>query len=177
LFFMERLQHLMRTRGLGHEEVQVVTGGGAERVVAISVEDLIEWAHEWGRGKGTPVFEAIAEAYKRAKKIVEAEWSGADDRLPRQAQDTVLRDPAEVQLRQELDRLDEGLRVALGSGQPRKAMEAIASIQPTVARFFDEVRVVVPDRSLKIARLSLLSDLRDTVAHFGDPSYLTAAPE
>ncbi len=177
LFFMERLQYLMRARGLGYEEVNVVTSGGVDRALTINVEDLIDWAHEWGRGKGTPVYQAVAEAYKRAKKIVEAEWSSVDKRLQNNEQKTILRDPAELQLRSDIDQLNQRLLTALSARQPAKAMEAIALIQPIVARFFEEVRVVVPDHDLKVARLSLLSDLRDTVAHFGDPSYLTAAPE
>jgi len=177
LFLMERLQHLMRVRGLGYEEVQVVTGAGVDRVMNISVEDLIEWAEEWRRVKGTPVFEAAAEAYKRAKRIVEREWDSLDVRLSREEQGEALTEPAELALRQHLDRVTADIRTALGGRQPRKAIEAVASIQPAVARFFDEVRVVVPGGSLKVARLSLLADFKDAVARFGDPSYLSAQQE
>ena len=170
LFLMDRLQHLMQTRGAGYEEVQTVTGGGVDRVVEISPVDLIEWASEWKRVVGTPLFESAAEAHKRAKKIVEAEWNPIDPRLSRQEQAGVLVEPAERDLRSKLDVVDTAIQQALDSKQPRKAIEAIASIQPAIARFFDEVRVVVPDPRLKSARLSLLMDFRDAVSRFGDPS-------
>ena len=52
-----------------------------------------------------------------------------------------------------------GLRSAFAA-----ALEAIASVQPDVDRFFNEVRVVVPDEKLKNTRLSLLADFRDAVS-------------
>jgi glycyl-tRNA synthetase beta chain len=169
LFLMDRLQHLMQTRGAGYEEVQTVTGGGTDRVVEVSPIDLIEWASEWKRVVGTPLFESAAEAHKRARKIVEAEWNSSDERMSRRDQADVLTEPAERDLRSKLDVVDAAIQQALDSRQPRKAIEAIASIQPAIGRFFDEVRVVVPDPRLKNARLSLLMDFRDAVSRFGDP--------
>ena len=169
LFLMDRLQHLMQARGSGFEEVQIVTGGGVDRVAEISPVDLMEWAAEWKRVVGTPVFEAAAEAHKRANKIVQAEWDSSDGRTARDDQSRILTEPAEVELRERLDRVDAEIQQALGSRRPRKAVEAIASIQPAIKRFFDEVRVVVPEPKLKNARLSLLMDFRDAVSRFGDP--------
>jgi glycyl-tRNA synthetase beta chain len=168
-FLMDRLQHLMQTRGAGYEEVQIVTGGGIDRVAEISPVDLIEWAAEWKRVVGTPVFASAAEAHKRAKKIVEAEWDAIDGRMARDQQAGVLSEPAEVDLRKNLDRVDAEIKDALLSRQPRRAIEAIASIQPAIGRFFDEVRVVVPEQDLKNARLSLLMDFSEAVSRFGDP--------
>jgi glycyl-tRNA synthetase beta chain len=172
LFLMERLQHLMRARGLGYEEVQVVTGGGIDRVADISPVDLIEWAQEWKRVVGTAVFDAAAEAYKRATKIVETEWDPLSGPMVRDQQKQILNEPAERALREALDRIGIEIDSALKARQPRKAIEAIASIQPAITRFFDEVRVVVPDRDLKSARLSLLADFTHAVSRFGDPSVL-----
>src|SRR5215467_913498 len=170
LFLMERLQHLMEARGAGYEEIQTVTGGGTDRVAEISPVDLIEWAAEWKRVVGTPLFESAAEAHKRARKIVEAEWDSLNGRLSRDQQGKALTEPAELELRKQIDRVGVEIQQALDARQPRKAIEAIASIQPVIGRFFDEVRVVVPDEGLKKARLSLLLDFRDAVSRFGDPS-------
>jgi glycyl-tRNA synthetase beta chain len=172
LFLMERLQHIMRARGLGYQEVQVVTGGGIDRVATINALDLHEWAQEWKRVVGTPVLDAAAEAFRRAKKIVEVEWDPVDVRMSRSGQADILREPSELALREELDVMSAEVDAALKSRQPRKAIEAIASIQPAITKFFDDVRVVVPDETLKNARLALLMDFRDVVARFGDPSVL-----
>jgi glycyl-tRNA synthetase beta chain len=170
LFLMDRLQHLMQTRGAGYEEVQTVTGGGIDRVAEISPVDLIEWAAEWKRVVGTPVFESAAEAHKRAKRIVAAERASMLERQGRDQQAVTLSEPAEIALRENLDRVDAEISQALANRQPRKAVEAIASIQPIISRFFEEVRVVVPDAQLKNARLSLLLDFDEAVSRFGDPS-------
>jgi glycyl-tRNA synthetase beta chain len=130
----------------------------------------MEWAAEWKRYVGTPVFESAAEAHKRAKKIVEAEWEASEARVTRDQQEQLLVEPAERDLRRHLDRVAEEIRRSLDSRQPKKAIEAIASIQPVIGRFFDDVRVVVPDARLKNARLSLLMDFHDAVSRFGDPS-------
>jgi glycyl-tRNA synthetase beta chain len=175
-FLMERLQHLMRARDLGYEEVQVVTGGGVERVATISPVDLIEWAREWRRVVGTEVFNAAAEAYKRATRIVQDEWASVDTTLLDRSRPDALHEPAELALREELARVDAEIEQALRMRQPRRAIEAIASIQPSITRFFDEVRVVVADETLKGARLSLLKNFRDAVSRFGDPSVLAHRP-
>jgi glycyl-tRNA synthetase beta chain len=174
LFMMERLQHVMRTRGLAYEEVQVVTGGGTERVFEINITDLIEWAEQWKGVVGTAAFESAAEAYKRASRIVEAEWNSVEGGMSQSEQREALQEPAELKLRQDLDRVSAQIEQALVGRQPRKAVEAIASIQPTITRFFDEVRVVVPDQTLKRARLALLREFRDAVSRFGDPSVLAS---
>jgi len=94
--------------------------------------------------------------------------------MTRDEQAAALSEPAEVELRKSLDRVDADIQTALTSRQPRKAIEAIASIQPAIGRFFDEVRVVVPQPELKKARLSLLMDFSDAVSRFGDPSVFAA---
>ncbi len=170
LFLMERLQHLMQARGYAFEEIQTVTGGGIDRVATISPVDLMEWAAVWKREVGTPLFDAAAEAHKRAKKIVEAEWGSALTGFSKADQAELLAEPAELELRRALDRVDAEITKALEARQPRKAFEAIASIQPAIKKFFDEVRVVVPDEKLKNARLSLLKDFSEAVSRFGDPS-------
>jgi glycyl-tRNA synthetase beta chain len=170
LFLMERLQHLMQARGFGYQEVQAATGGGIDRIAEVSPVDLIERAAAWKRAVGKPIYESAAEAHKRAKKIVDAEWDPIDGRMDRDAQLGALAAPAEVELRTQLDRIAAEITDAASSRQPDRAIEAIASIQPAIARFFDEVRVVVPEKTLKNARLSLLMDFTDTVLRFADPT-------
>jgi glycyl-tRNA synthetase beta subunit len=45
-------------------------------------------------------------------------------------------------------------------------------LQPQVARFFSEVRVMVDDSAVREARLSLLKELRDRIHEVGDISVL-----
>ncbi|HWF85244.1 MAG TPA: glycine--tRNA ligase subunit beta [Vicinamibacterales bacterium] len=169
LFLMERLRHLMQARGLGYEEIQVVTGDVA-RIEDVNVAGLYDLAVEWRRIVGTAVFASAAEAHKRATKILEREWDGVDAWMSRDRQERVLQEPAETALRSALDRVAADIQSALHSGDSRRAIEAMASIQPHIAHFFEQVRVVVPDQNLKIARLSLLHDFTNAVSPLGDPS-------
>jgi glycyl-tRNA synthetase beta chain len=102
---------------------------------------------------------------------VEQEWDSIDPSL---ISSELLKEPAEVALLEDLDRMSAVMSAALRAGKPRQAIDAIASIQPTVAKFFDQVRVVVPDPGLKAARLNLLKRFSDTVSRFGDLSVLAS---
>ena len=64
---MERVQHLMRSRGMGYEEVLFATRGD-EKVYDTSLIDLIGTAAASKRAVGTPAFLAAAEAHKRCKE-------------------------------------------------------------------------------------------------------------
>ena len=167
---MDRLRHLMQTRGLAYEEIQILTGD-ASRIEEISASDLFEWTSELKRVVGSPVLASAADAHKRATRIVEQEWDSIDPSL---ISPELLKEPAEVALREDLERMSAAMSAALRAGKPRQAIDAIASIQPTVAKFFDEVRVVVPDPGLKAARLDLLKRFSDTVSRFGDLSVLAS---
>jgi glycyl-tRNA synthetase beta chain len=117
------------------------------------------------------VFAAVAEAYKRARNIVEQ--SGvlpSDLRSPASA--GRLSEPAEVALRSALDRVGAEIDQSLSARKPGKALAAIATIRPELERFFTDVRVMVDDPELKHARLALLHDLSSRISEIGDISYV-----
>lgn len=167
-FFMERLRHLMELRGLEHEEIQAETGK-VSVLEHVSPTDLLERAEELVQARTTPVFAAVAEAHKRAKNIVGQAWGSKAECPWRHLEDRLV-EPAELALRKALDRVGEDIRSALVARQPRKALTAIASIEPELARFFSEVRVMVDDEDLQEARLSLLAELRTRIDEYGDIS-------
>jgi glycyl-tRNA synthetase beta chain len=171
IFLMDRLRHLMEKRGLDYQEIQVATGL-IERVQTANMADLFERARESKKLVGTEVLAKAAEAFTRAKKIVSQEWGNGD--RERVGESAGLQEPAEIALRSALDRMRSEVRTALGARQPARALQAIASVQPDVDKFFNEVRVVVPDERLKNARLSLLAEFRDAVNEFGDLTVLAA---
>jgi glycyl-tRNA synthetase beta chain len=168
IFFMERLRHLMQARGLGYEEIQAETGR-VDLIDSVSPTDLLERARELARVRQTPVFASVAEAYKRAKNIVEQAWGGKDEHPWRYNADRLF-EPAETALRTAIDRVGDDIRTALRTRQPNKALSAIASIEPELGRFFNDVRVMVEDAGLQDARLTLLAELRDRISEYGDIS-------
>jgi glycyl-tRNA synthetase beta chain len=167
VFFMERLRHLMEVRGLQYEEISAATTR-VSRIRDVNPLDLLERAREIGAMRSSAVFAAVAEAYKRAKNIVDQsglspDWGRNADRLS---------EPAEMALRDALSRIGDTIRRALDDRQPRQALVAVASIEPQLARFFNEVRVMVPEADLQEARLSLLGEIRDRIAEIGDISFV-----
>jgi len=173
-FMMDRLRHLMSVRGLQYEEVQAVTGR-VSRIDTISPADLMDRAREIARVRTKPVFASVAEAFKRANNIVEQAWGAVGPEVWRRDADR-LNDPAEKALRTALDRVGSDIGTALAARQPGKALAAVASIQPELTKFFDDVRVMVDDASLQSARLALLAELRDRISEIGDLSVLAPKP-
>jgi glycyl-tRNA synthetase beta chain len=175
-FFMERLRHLMQARGLEFEEIQAIIGR-AKVIDSVSPSDLIDRARHLARGRKTPAFASVAEAYKRANNIVESAWGAVETRERWQRQAGQLKEPAEIQLQSATERMGTEVTAALQSREPARALAAIASIQPHLARFFDEVRVMVDDPSVQEARLALLAEVRDRISEFGDISGLAPKTE
>jgi glycyl-tRNA synthetase beta chain len=170
-FFMDRLRHLMQVRGLRSEEIQAVTTR-VSFIDSVSGADLVERTRELARVRTTPAFASVAEAFKRANNIVEAAWgSGAAiERWGSHA--TRLHEPAELALKVALQKMGAEIASGLNARQPNRAVMAVASIQPELARFFEQVRVMVDDQQLQEARLALLAELRDRMAEIGDISVL-----
>ena len=164
-FFAERLRHLMQTRGLQFEEIQAVTVL-PEKLESVSPADLVDRAVEIGRARSTPQFGAVAEAYKRARNIVDTALGAAPVERGRHA--GRLTEAAEVELAAGLARMGSEIDDAIAQRQPARALAAIGSIQPQLARFFDEVRVMVDDPELREARLVLLAEVRERIAAFAD---------
>ncbi len=169
-FFMERLRHLMQVRGLEYDEIAAATAQ-LDRIERISPADLLDRAREVATMRDSSVFASVAEAYKRAKNIVEQSGTRSSA-LPWGLNRERLSEPAEVALRNTLDRVGGEIRQSLDARKPQAALEAVASIEPALARFFNDVRVIVPDAGLQDARLALLAELRDRVSEIADISYV-----
>jgi glycyl-tRNA synthetase beta chain len=167
VFFVERLRHLMQARGLQYEEISAATAQ-VNRIRDISPLDLVDRAREIGAMRTSAVFASVAEAYKRAKNIVEQ----SGERPAWAANAHLLTEPAETALRQAVDKVGDEIRRALDGRRPRHALTAVASLEPQLARFFNEVRVMVPDANLQEARLALLGEIRDRISEIGDISFV-----
>jgi glycyl-tRNA synthetase beta chain len=170
-FLKERLSHLMSQRGLEYEEIQAVTSS-LDAVARVSWRDLFERAVALRGARKTETFAAVAEAYKRADNIVDEAWGGKP-RPPFGTGRDLLHEPAELALRTTLDRAGDALTSALQRRDVEAALTAIASLRPELETFFSEVRVNVDDQSLREARLSLLSELRNRIFELGDISMVT----
>jgi glycyl-tRNA synthetase beta chain len=170
MFLMERLRHLMQTRGLQYEEVSAATNE-LEKIERVSPRDLLDRAVEFARIRETSDFADLAEAFKRANGIVDEAW-GSEPGPASGTGSNLLCEPAELGLRAALNRVGGVIEAALDASNPREALAAVGSIRADLAKFFAEVRVNVPDENLREARLVLLAELRRKILDIGDISIM-----
>jgi glycyl-tRNA synthetase beta chain len=71
--------------------------------------------------------------------------------------DGVLTEPAEKALAAAIAAGAPTIRAAVERGDYREAFASVASLQPAVAKFFDDVLVMADDERLRAARLGLVA--------------------
>jgi len=169
-FLADRLAYVLAARGVRPDEVAAVVGapfvGPAPRAGALrSLTDPIdalrraEALHAARRNAG-PDFEALGEAFKRAKNILAQQ-------APAAAVDPALFEaPAEGALHDAV----RALETAEGSYEER--LRGLASLRAPVARFFDDVLVMAEDPRVRGNRLALLNQALSLFHRIADISKL-----
>jgi glycyl-tRNA synthetase beta chain len=171
-FLWERKEHLLQRRGFKVDEIRVVAGLTGERPWGFPKASL-QRVEALSQVRSSPEFQALAGLFKRVKNITK----GVEDtniELGVIAQ--TLKEPAEVQLAQQLNQRWPSITTAVANGEYVKAMRELGSLYPPVDRFFTDVLVMAEDPQLRRARLALLTRLRSAVLqNIGDISEI--APE
>jgi glycyl-tRNA synthetase beta chain len=153
-FLLERLRFLMERRGFRADEVEAVLTtpcrdvvDAAERVAAVSA---IRRKEDFG---------PLSTAFKRIQNILAQGSAAVGEPDPRKMTDDAERALASdyMQARQMLDDLTARRRY-------EEALSIMASLGPSLDRFFTEVLVMAPDPDVKSNRLALLRSMRDQFA-------------
>ena len=151
-FLRERLSfYLKDVRGFAYDVVNAVLATGAD-----DVRDAIARAEALTAARESADFAAISAAFKRIKNILrQAEEKGF-----------ALGSPTDVTLAPEAQQLaDAAALLAPEVAALRKlrfyghALEAIATLRPTVDAFFDKVMVLDPDPAVRGAHLGLIDEV------------------
>jgi glycyl-tRNA synthetase beta chain len=82
----------------------------------------------------------------------------------------VLTEPAEKALAAALAAGAPTIRAGVERGDYREAFAGVASLQPAVAKFFDDVLVMAEDEGVRAARLGLVASLRGLILDIADIS-------
>jgi len=173
-FVVERVRFALEQRGYPVETVRAVTGRWDTspfrvRRIADALQDV----------RKSEDFLALAVLFKRVKNIARElaalgpEAAAATLSPARQA----LQEPAEQALLAGFDASRPRVQQAIDAGDYRGALTEIAGLRPPVDRFFTEVFVMVDDPALKIARLTLMAELRDLVLQLADISEIVPQSE
>jgi glycyl-tRNA synthetase beta chain len=160
-FMSDRLAYLLEQRGFDVRSVRAVTHGGVEAVSPLEARRKLEALAQLS---GSQALLGVATLLKRVKNITKGIAAPASlDRA-------LLREPAEQQLLAELDARAPVIRGAAMRADYKDAFTAIAALQPSVARLFDDVLVMAEDEQLRTARLGLVATLRDLILEIADIS-------
>jgi glycyl-tRNA synthetase beta chain len=115
-----------------------------------------------------PAAESLAAANKRIRNILRK----TDEAIPDSVDFSKLTDQAETTLANHLKILDQQVTPLFSSGDYADGLRQLASLKEPVDRFFDQVMVMVDDRSIRTNRLALLGQLEDLFLRVADLSRL-----
>ena len=174
-FVGQRLRFLMEESGIRYDTARAVLA--------------TEWAHDlraaWLRAEHLdairntegPDFDSLAASAKRIRNILaQASRLG----VPLDGGDVIeerLVDPDEKDLSAGVRTVARKVEERIGDGDYRAALRAIASLRPSVDRFFDNVMVMAEDQSLRKNRLSLLRNLFGLLSRVADFSHIVVEGE
>jgi glycyl-tRNA synthetase beta chain len=168
-FFADRLKVVLREEGKRHDLVDAVFALGDDDLVRIvrRVEALDGFLH-------TEDGASLLAGYKRATNILKAEAKKAPEEDYRLNPDLGLMTlPEEQALAASLRTVEGGVDQALEAEDFDGAMRRLSQLRAPVDRFFDKVLVNDADPAVRLNRLRLLADVRDTANRVADFSLVS----
>ena len=164
-FLLERLRYVLEQRGFDPRNVRAVTHAEADAISPLVARRKLEVLPEF---TSSPEFTQLATAFKRVRNIARELPAGASPDL------SVLSEPAEVALREEVARRGSAIEAAVAAGDYRRGFGEAAKFGPAVDKFFTEVFVMADDQALRFARLSLMKRLETLILKLADISEIVA---
>ena len=158
-FFAERVRNLLERRGHSYDEISAVLNVGVW-----DFADAADRAQALSAARREMDFRSLVLAFKRIRNIAGAE-SGGEARVPDPA---LYREPAERQLAADFLAARRAIGELAASRRYREAMGMIASIAPSLDRFFVDVLVNAPEEDLRRNRLALLASIQREFSHLAD---------
>jgi glycyl-tRNA synthetase beta chain len=155
-FFAERLRNLLERRGHSYDEISAVL-----RTESWDFADAAERARALGEARRHMDFRALILAFKRIRNIL-------GDERPGKPSPELYREEAERVLASDFLQASQAIEGFLTERHYREAMETIASIAPSLDRFFVEVLVNAPEEDLRRNRLALLASIRQEFTRVAD---------
>ncbi|MEO8349468.1 MAG: glycine--tRNA ligase subunit beta, partial [Acidobacteriota bacterium] len=155
-FFAERLRNFLERRGSSYDEVAAVT-----RVGTWDFADAAERAEALTEARRRLDFKSLVLAFKRIRNILE----GAALTEPSPG---LYREDAERALAADFFAKKEKLAELVSGRRYSDALETIASISPSLDRFFVEVLVNAPEEDVRRNRHALLGAIQREFSKIAD---------
>ncbi len=164
-FFAERLRNLLERRGHAYDEVSAVLS-----VDVWNFADVADRAQALSQARRELDFRSLILAFKRIRNILGDERPGAPS-------PGLYREEAERQLATDFLQVRPLIERLAGGRRYREALGMIASISPSLDRFFVEVLVNCPEEELKRNRLALLASIQKEFSRLADFSEIVVEKE
>jgi glycyl-tRNA synthetase beta chain len=171
VFLLDRLGFYLKDyKGFAYDVVNAVLAAGAD-----DVRDAIARAEALTAVRGSEDFLAISAAFKRIKNILRQAEEKGELVQPDAISESVLTQPEERKLLAESAQLAAKVAELRGQRNYAAALEAIATLRPTVDAFFDKIMVMAPEPELRAARLALIQSVLDGFSGIADFSEIVFA--
>ncbi len=155
-FFAERLRSLLERRGYAYDEISAVLNVGVW-----DFADAADRARALSEARRHMDFRALILAFKRIRNIVGTADHGAPS-------PDLYREDAERGLAADFLQARQAIAAFAAERHYREAMETIASIAPSLDRFFVDVLVNCPEEDLRRNRLALLASIQKEFSSLAD---------
>jgi len=160
-FMRERVMYLFEQRGFDVRNIRAVVPQSLDRFDMVEAKKKLEALAQMSRSEA---LRGVATLFKRVKNITK------DVTAPPGSDASLLKEPAEVALASTLRQAAPDIEAAARRADYKDAFQRIATLQPSVAKFFDDVLVMAEDAQLRAARLALVARLRDLILDIADIS-------
>jgi glycyl-tRNA synthetase beta chain len=164
-FFAERLRNLLERRGQTHDEIAAVAGVGVWNFA-----DVADRALALSQARKQMDFRSLILASKRIRNILGEEHPPAPS-------SELYREEGEKRLAADFLQARPVIEDLAAARRYREALEMIASIGPSLDRFFVEVLVNCPEEDLRRNRLALLASIQKEFSRIADFSEIVAEKE
>lgn len=146
-FITNRVKTVFLDYGVSKDEIEAALSGGFTDIYDAYCK--VQSLHQFR--ESNPKFPLLFEVYKRAKgQINQAGHNGF------KFSENLLKEKAEIELSQMLTKNQASFEQALASQDYDKAYDLIAQIQPSLAKLFDEVKILCDEKELRENRVALL---------------------
>jgi len=122
--------------------------------------------------KARPDFAPLAVAFKRVANIQDKAGAAGSDRVD----PSLLTDEAERRLLAEIERVEASAEQVRSSRNYAEVLGHVATLEPAVARFFDDVLVMADDPRVRANRLGLMRRVASLFAGVADFRKIQAEP-
>jgi len=167
-FFADRLKVMLKDKGYRHDLVAAVFGpeNMTDIVGQLTKLDALQKALGSDEGK------ALVALYKRAGNILRIEEKKDGKAYSGPANDNDLAEEQEKSLSKALKSVSPIVSTALKSEKHSEAMQQLITLRAPLDAFFDKVIVNAEKPELRVNRLRLLAEVRDTLNQVADLSQI-----